>query len=200
MKRIALNFALVGALLMSASCSKDADHSAEANNDKDSKEIAKDANEAKFDDSNLEDDAQWAVKAAEGGLWEVKLADLALTKSGSPKVKELAKHIKDDHTKANDELKALAAKKNITLPTSLSEKKQEKYDDFAKKTGSEFDKDYVENMVKDHKDDISLFKKEGENGKDPDVRSWASGKLSTLEHHLQMAEAAETAVKKADKK
>ena len=64
-----------------------------------------------------------------------------------------------------------------------------------KKSGNEFDKDYTSYMVSDHKEDISLFKKQAEKGKDPEVRAWAAGKLSTLEHHLQMAQTTEDFVK-----
>ena len=201
MKRIALNFALIGTILMTASCSKDADHSADGTNDnKDTKEVAKDLNEEKFDDSKVEDDAKFAVLAADGGMLKVKLGELAQTNASSAKVKALGKHMAEDHGKANAELTELAAKKNISIPGDLSDNLKEKYEDFAKKKGTEFDKDYTDFMVKEHKDDISDFKKEAEKGNDPEVRAWAAGKLSTLEHHLQMAEEAETAVKEADKK
>jgi len=49
-------------------------------------------------------------------------------------------------------------------------------------------------MVKDHKDDIDAFQKEADKGEDPDIKQWAAGKLSTLEHHLDMAKTAEKAV------
>lgn len=161
----------------------------------DSKEAAKDANEQKFDDSKIEDDAQWAVKAADGGMEEVALGQLAQTNGASPKVKELGKMMVDDHTKANEELKALAAKKNITLPAAMSENRQKDYDDLAKKTGADFDKAYTSMMVDDHQEDIDEFKKEGNDGKDAELKAWAAGKVATLEHHLEMAKAARDAVK-----
>ncbi|MBC7389699.1 MAG: DUF4142 domain-containing protein [Opitutaceae bacterium] len=185
---------------MAASCSKDADHTADTNNDnKDSKEVAKDMNDEKFDSTNIEDDTKFAVAAADGGLMEVRLGELALKNGSSAKVKEFAKLMVKDHGKANEELKELAAKKNISLPADLSDDAKDKYEDLAKKKGNDFDDAYTEFMVKDHKDDISDFKKEAEKGNDPEVRAWAAGKLSTLEHHLQMAEAAEEIVDKNDK-
>ena len=201
MKRIALNFALFGTLFMAASCTKDADRSGEMNNDnKDSKEVAKDMNDEKFDSTNIEDDTKFAVAAADGGLLEVKLGELAQLNGSSAKVKEFGKKMVEDHGKANTELKDLAAKKNISLPISLSDNNLEKYNDLAKKKGNDFDDAYAEFMVKDHKEDISDFKKEAEKGNDPEIRAWAGGKLSTLEHHLQMAEAAEEMVDENDKK
>jgi putative membrane protein len=164
-------------------------------NPDDSKEIAEDQNEEKFDSTKLEDDTEFAVNAADGGMLEVQLGQLAATKASSPKVKEFAQKMVDDHSKANDELKSLAAQKNISLPASLSEDKQKKYDDLAGKSGADFDKAYSEFMVKDHKDDIDKFKKCADDAKDADLKAWAAGKVPVLEHHLSMAQAMEEVVK-----
>jgi putative membrane protein len=123
------------------------------NNQDDSKEIAEEQNEQKFEETDLEDDTDFAVKAADGGMLEVQLAQLALTKASSSKVKEFAQKMIDDHSKANEELKSLAQTKNITLPTTLSDENQKDYNDLAEKSGAEFDKAYCDFMVKDHKDD-----------------------------------------------
>ncbi|HMJ70813.1 MAG TPA: DUF4142 domain-containing protein [Cyclobacteriaceae bacterium] len=189
MKKIMLNAAiLAGAVFFVAGCS---DRRTE--ND-DSKEVAKKENDAKFDDTNIENDTKFAVKAADGGMLEVKLGELALSKGVSKEVKDLGKMLVDEHSKANEELKALAATKNISLPMTLSEDCQKKYDDLAAKSSADFDEAFAEHMVKDHKDDIDAFKDEAEKGDDPDLKAWAAGKIATLEHHLDMAKAAEEAV------
>ncbi len=166
------------------------------NSDSDSKEIAEDQNEGKFKNTSLENDSEFAVEAAEGSMLEVQLGRLAMEKGTSDLVKQFAQQMITDHSKASEELMALAGSKNITLPTSLSDKKQKKYDDLVEKSKEDFDESYIEFMVKDHKDDIDKFKKEAENGKDGQLKSWAAGKISTLEHHLQMAKDAEDVVKK----
>src|SRR5688500_5897952 len=160
----------------------------------DSKEVAEEQNEAKFDDTNLDDDTEFAVAAADGSMFEVQLGQLALTKASSPKVKEFAQSMVDDHTKANEELKSLAQTKNITLPSTISEEKQKDYDKLAEKSGADFDKAYSEFMVKDHKDDVDQFKKAAEKCEDADIKSWAAEKLPVLENHLSMAESMEDAV------
>jgi putative membrane protein len=124
----------------------------------------------------------------------VQLGQLALTKGSSPKVKEFAQSMIDDHSKANEELKTLAQSKNITLPTTLSEKNQEHYNDLAEKSGAEFDQAYCDFMVKDHKEDLDKFKKAADNAEDPDLKSWAAGKVPVLEQHHSMAEELEKAV------
>jgi putative membrane protein len=162
----------------------------------DSKEIAQDQNEQKFDSADTKGDAEFAVAAADGGMLEVQLGQLAVSKASSPSVKKFGQSMIDDHSKGNEELKSLAAQKNITLPATLSDKNQKKYDELSAKSGAEFDKAYSKFMVEDHKEDIDEFKKEAEKGNDPDLKSWALGKVPVLEHHLMMAEAARDEVDK----
>lgn len=165
-------------------------------NNSDSTELAEDQNERKFEDSKIEEDTEFAVAAADGGMLEVQLGKLAQTNSTMANVKAFGQMMVDAHSKANEELKTLAAQKNITLPTTLSDKNQKRYNDLAAKTGKDFDDAYTEFMVKDHKDDIDKFKREADKGKDADLKSWAAGKVATLEHHLEMAKQAEAAVDK----
>jgi putative membrane protein len=165
-----------------------------SNDNADSKETAEDKNDSKFD-ASIKDDTEFAVAVADGGMLEVQLGQLAQERAASPTVKRFGQMMVDDHSKANDELKALASTKNISIPTSLSDKNQKRYDEIAEKSGTEFDKAYAEFMVKDHKEDIDKFKKQADDGKDPDLKSWAAGKLATLEHHLEMAEQAEESLK-----
>ncbi|MBC7487663.1 MAG: DUF4142 domain-containing protein [Cytophagaceae bacterium] len=162
----------------------------------DSKDMAKNQNDEKFKDSPLKEDARFAVGAADGGMLEVELAKFAETNASSEVVKEFSKHILEDHSKANEELKALALSKSISLPEALSEKNLKEVDKLRKKTGEEFDKDYIDFMVSDHKEDIEDFEKEAEKGNDPELKAFASSKLPTLKHHLQMAEDAKAALKK----
>jgi putative membrane protein len=154
----------------------------------DSADRAKDQNEEKFESNKAEQDAAFAVEAANGGLLEVQLGTLAVTKASSPRVKQFGQMMVEDHTKANNELKALAQKKNMTLPTVMGDKHQRKYDNFAEKTGSDFDKAYMELIVEEHKEDINQFEKQAKEGNDPELKAWASAKLPTLQQHLREAE------------
>jgi len=171
------------------------------NNNKDPKKEAMEANKDAAKDNevkkDMKDDMNFAVKAADDGMLEVALGQLAQQKGMSADIKELGKHMVDDHTTANNELKALAATKGITLPAGMSKDAQDKYDDLSKKSGTDFDEAYGKAMVKDHEDAIDLFQKESDKGEDPELKSWAAGKLSTLQHHKQMAEAC---CEKMDKK
>jgi putative membrane protein len=188
---------LLAAMLLAASCNKSEKEQASYSG-MESKDHAEDLNAKKFEDTNLDDDSKFAVDAADGGMFEVKLGKLAKEKATTESAKKLAEHMVKDHSKANDELKVLAGKKNITLPDRLSEKLQNEYDRLSEKKGTDFDKAYIDCMVKDHKSDIAEFKKESEKGKDSEVSAWAMDKIPTLEHHLHMAKEAQEAMEKVN--
>lgn len=155
----------------------------------DSKDTAKDMNDQKFDSTNKEDDAKFAVTAADGGLLEVKLGQLAQANGSSAGVKSFGKMMVDDHSKAGDELKALAQKYNITLPAILSDDSRKTYNDIAAKKGTDFDKAYTSDMIDDHENDIKLFQKEADKGNNAELKSWAAKTLPTLQHHLESIKA-----------
>lgn len=165
----------------------------------DSTEVAEEQNEEVIEGNKAEEDAEFAVEAADGGMLEVELGTLAITKAASPEVKQFAQKIVDEHTKANNELKALAQKKNITLPTTLGNEHQRKLEKLREKTGAEFDKEYMDLMVKDHKEDVKEFEEQAEDGNDPEIKEWASSKLPTLRNHLEEAERVHEVVKDKDR-
>src|SRR6476620_6494216 len=67
--------------------------------------------------------ADFVNDAAQGGMAEVQLGQLALKNSQNPEIKKFAQMMVDDHGKANAELKTLAGKKNYTLPTDIGSHK-----------------------------------------------------------------------------
>jgi putative membrane protein len=140
-------------------------------------------------------DKKFADAAAKGGMMEVMMGKLASTNASNATVKALGEMMVKDHGKANDELKSWATKAGYTLPTALDADKQKKYDELTAKKGAEFDKMYADLMVTDHKMDIAEFKKQASEGTETSLKSFASGKVPTLEHHLMESEKAKAAVK-----
>lgn len=128
------------------------------------------------------------VAAAEAGLTEVKLAELALERSNSAKVKEFAQMMLKDHNAANAELMKLAQKKNVSLPSSLCMECKATYDALSKTDGRAFDSTYMQLMVKDHRAVLEKFVFQSDKGGDSVVKKWAAGKIPTLQHHLNTAE------------
>lgn len=133
-------------------------------------------------------DAKFMQKAAISGMYEVEAGKLAAQKGSSDEVKKFGQRMVDDHTKVSDEVKQLAGSKGVTLPTALDRKHKGKIDKLSKLSGTDFDREYMNMMVKDHKEDIKEFSKEADKGKDPDVKALASKTLPTLKEHLKMAQ------------
>src|ERR1700730_2290279 len=132
-------------------------------------------------------DAHFAKEAAQGGMAEVKLGQLAQEKGSNDLVKSFGKRMVDDHSKANDKLKEVASRESITLPNDLSAKDQASYDRLSKLNGAAFDRAYARDMVKDHETDVAAFQKEANGGKTDSLKSFASETSPTLEDHLKQA-------------
>jgi putative membrane protein len=139
-------------------------------------------------------DKDFFTKAAAGGMYEVEVGKLAESKAQNADVKSFGSMLVKDHSAANDELKALAQKKGVTLPTALPKKEQKELDKLGK--AKNFDKDFLHEVgVEDHRKDIKLFEKTAKGAKDPDVKAFAAKTLPTLQQHLQRAEELDKAMK-----
>jgi putative membrane protein len=139
-------------------------------------------------------DETFVRNAAEGGMAEVKLGQLAEEKAQNPEVKKFAQRMVEDHTKANDELKQIASRERINLPTDVSHKDAQTYQSLSKLSGEAFDKAYAQQMVRDHEKDVSEFKQETTSAQNPSLKQFAQQTLPTLESHLQEARQMEHSV------
>ena len=144
-------------------------------------------------------DRKFIEKAAAGGMAEVELGKLAQEKASSDQVKQFARRMVDDHSKANDQLKSLASSKGVNVPTEIDRSERRELDNLAKKSGTDFDREYMKHMVSDHKTDVKEFTSESKSAKDGDIKSFAASTLPTLEQHLDLAKSTEDAVKSASK-
>jgi putative membrane protein len=133
------------------------------------------------------DDRSFLEKAAVGGKSEVELGQLALEKAQSDDVKQFAQRMVTDHSQANSQLMGLADKMSLTMPTALDRENQSKKDKLAKLSGGKFDKEYMDEMVKDHQKDVDEFQKASQNANNSDVKTFASQTLPTLQQHLDLA-------------
>jgi putative membrane protein len=134
-------------------------------------------------------DREFMSEAATGGLMEVELGQLAVQKGQSADVKHFGQKMVDDHSKANSELKQLAAAKGVSLPSDLKAEQKEERDELAKLSGAEFDHKYMELMVEDHDKDVKGFQDKANNAGDPDLKAFVAKTLPTLQEHQRMAHA-----------
>ncbi|MEJ2614252.1 MAG: DUF4142 domain-containing protein [Ignavibacteriaceae bacterium] len=137
------------------------------------------------DTSKVVQDSSFLYEAAQGGMMMVQLGEIAEKEAHNKSIRDFAKMMINDHSKINDELKDLAQQNQIKLPDSLSKNKQDKINDLEKLSGRRFEKQYVDLMAEDHKNDVAKFKDESQNAASPEVRQWASKTLPTLQKHLE---------------
>jgi putative membrane protein len=129
-------------------------------------------------------DSKFATDAANGGLAEVALGKLAQQKATDAQVKSFADMMVKDHSKANEELAAIAKAKNITLPAAPDADHQKKLDDLAKLSGKDFDKAYVDAMVDGHKKTLDLMQMAAKDCKDSELKAFAAKIVPTVQMHL----------------
>ncbi len=134
------------------------------------------------------DDAKFAVTAADAGMAEVVLSQLAIKKSVTPIVKDFAVMMIKDHSAANQKLIAMAKSKGISLPTALSDYYRESETKLTNASGDKFDKLYIKNMLEDHKRDVEDFHIASTSVKDPDLKNFVITTLPVLKMHLSAVE------------
>jgi putative membrane protein len=131
------------------------------------------------------DDTNFIQAAAQGGMAEVKLGELAVTNGMRDDVKEFGRMMVKDHTAINNNLKALAAQKGVTLPDSLDAEHQAMVDKMAALTGSGFDDAYIKGMVEAHQKDARSFKAEFATTHDSDIERFLDQSIPVVEMHLK---------------
>lgn len=136
-----------------------------------------------------DDDAEFAVKAADAGLAEIELGKLAMEKASDQRVKDFAQRMVTDHQKANDELMTIATRHNITLPPVVSEEHTDKQRKLRERSGRDFDREYIDIMVRDHDKVVSLFEDAASDARNADLKAFASKTLPTLKDHHEKARA-----------
>lgn len=130
------------------------------------------------------------MKAAQSDMLEIMSSQAALQKSSSEDVKRFAQMMIDDHTKTSEELKTIAASKNVTLPAAVSSKQQSMLDKLNRASaGADFDREYMKMQVKAHEDAVKLFQKQANSNdaEDADAKAFAAKNLPALQSHLTMA-------------
>lgn len=170
----------------------------------DSVEQAQQANEAKMETTKSDTtvttsqgtagptskayDSDFMTKAASGGMLEVQLGQALVKRAVTPEAKQFAQEMVTDHTKNNAELKALAAQKNITLPTVLGKDQQQVYDDVLAEKGPTLDQKYIKAMVADHEEDLKDYQGAVAKATDSQVRDFAQRTIPVLQMHLTMGQ------------
>ncbi|GGB73599.1 membrane protein [Flavobacterium suaedae] len=151
-------------------------------------EVAEEQNEEKFDENEAkEDDSEFLVEAAAINMKEIELGKLVENRSENQALKSYAEMLVEEHTKANEELKAIAKEMNVSLPMDLTEDGKKAYENLKEESGEDFANDYVDMMIKDHEEAIDEVEEGIEEANNEKVRAWAADILPKLREHLAKA-------------
>ncbi|MGV3540711.1 MAG: DUF4142 domain-containing protein [Rufibacter sp.] len=154
-------------------------------------------NENLLESTGKDEAAGWFVaESGSSSLLQIELGRLASSKATDPRVQQYGQLMQNHHTQTNAQLKQIADLKNLLLPTQLGEDHQELYNEIMSQSGAEFDKAYLKAMVDSHEESIARYEEMANEGKDPELKSYAVKALPTLRAHLAQAEQLESEVEK----
>ena len=137
----------------------------------------------------MSNDDQAAMKQlASDNLAEINAGKMAASKAQSPDVKKFAEQMVQDHTKMLEDLKSMAKAKGVALPDSAPIKDTAQAKLLERKSGGEFDKDFMEHMVKDHEKAVKETENIAAKAKDPQFKSAVQQANGKIREHLQMAQ------------
>ena len=186
MAALSISVASAGALAQTSGTRPSSDESAAS---------AKSGTDAKIADA----DRKFVEKAAMGGVAEVEMGKLAQQKAANDQVKQFGAHMAQDHSKANEELKQIAQSKGVAVPAAPDKSHQREMDKLGKLSGAEFDRQYMSQMVADHRKTVAEFKKASESARDDEIKAFAGKTLPKLQEHLAQAQSINDSVKSASR-
>jgi putative membrane protein len=132
-------------------------------------------------------DRNFINQAAQVGMLEVQLGQLATQRGSTNTVKQYGQRMVNEHTQANQQLMQLAAQKGVTPPTNLDSQHKAVMNRISNLSGANFDDAYMKEMIDSHNQAIALFQAQSQQGQDPDLKAWATKLVPNLQAHLQMA-------------
>jgi putative membrane protein len=134
-------------------------------------------------------DRKFIEEAANSGMFEVQVSQLAASKATDANVKSFASMLVDQHTAANNELVKIANARGVELPAAPKRALRRDTEKLGKKSGAEFDRDFVREVgIKAHEKDIKLFEKASKDVKDAELKGFVDKTLPVLREHLAAAE------------
>ncbi|UOQ98687.1 DUF4142 domain-containing protein [Hymenobacter sp. 5317J-9] len=186
MKRSLITLCSAAVLLATACNSHDSVKEAQETNEAKADNATPSTETGKLEEKKMDYDSEFLTKAASGGMLEVELGKQVAARAITPEAKQFAQQMVSDHTKSNAELMALAANKNITLPTTLGDDHAKVLKDVTEEKGVEMDQEYLKEMLKDHQEDVKEFTDASIRASDPDIKAFAAKNVPVLQMHLDM--------------
>ncbi len=133
-------------------------------------------------------DASFIQTAAQGGMAEIQMGQLADQNSSSPRVKAFADQMIKDHTAGDAQLKQIATAKGAVMPAGPNDDQQKMMATLQGEKGRKFDHDYVAGQIAGHQAMLEAYQTEAASGTDTDLKSFAAQTVPIVQQHLTMAQ------------
>lgn len=138
--------------------------------------------------SSTDGDKQFLTVASQGDFNEIRLSQLAQTKSSNPQVKAFANKMIADHNKLETQLVEFARKWDVAPANEMDAEHQGIYDHLNGLSGPDFDKAYLTAMAADHHKALDAFTAEAQSAQDSHFRSTVSKGRKVVAAHTTMAD------------
>ena len=132
-------------------------------------------------------DAEFLMSAAHSDQNEIQQSKMALAKGVTGMAKEMADKMIADHTKSTADLKVIAAKMKVTLPTDMDAEHKAMAPAMEKLAGKDFEAKYLAQMVTDHQKTANTLAAHEKMTQDADIKGFIAKTLPVVESHLSMA-------------
>ena len=133
-------------------------------------------------------DKDFLIKVATCNNAGIQVSGLADKRSESSQVKDFATIIVKDHKASGDQLAELLKGRKLAIAAGFDKETKDEVKRLGKLEGNEFDRAYLQCMVKGHKEAIAIFENQAKNGQEEDIRTYAKEVLPHLRKHLSKAQ------------
>jgi putative membrane protein len=136
------------------------------------------------------DDEAFLVAAVQAGNTAVYACDTASKKASDGDMKAFARDMRKEHIKWVEDLRSLAAKKNLTLPNGPNAAQQQLLARLRKLDTKAFEQEYAAAIgITVDTQEVALFRDAAVHARDPAVKTLAEDTLPYLVQRLQTAQA-----------
>jgi putative membrane protein len=132
-------------------------------------------------------DQDFVNDAAIGGLFEVESGKIAEKKAANAEVRNFAARMVRDHGDADNKLKRIVSADGGTVPNDLDQQHQQELQQLTSQQGADFDRNYMQTMVKDHDTDAQAFGRAVQSLDDPKLKTFAQQTLKVIDQHDKIA-------------
>ena len=130
-------------------------------------------------------DRQFIADAASSDMFEIQSSQWALQQQNvDAELMRLAQMMVEDHTRASQDLRAIAQRKGVAVSQRMSSTHQQSFDRLRTATGNQVATQYRQLQLQAHQEGVALFQLASQNLQDAELRAYAQRTLPVLREHL----------------